>query len=96
MVVGDFDAVRVSILPDKTDPPLIIDPDTVLPLAIAPELLEAIAGDSTQVVKARRRMERGQLSLCLALEGLKSFHALAAEQTRCFRRGKRLDHMRRI
>ena len=34
MVVRDFNVVGVALLPGKTNPPLIVDPNTVLPLAV--------------------------------------------------------------
>ncbi len=31
MVIYDFDIIRIAITPNKTYPPLVIDPDTMLP-----------------------------------------------------------------
>ena len=51
VVVNDLDFVGITIVPAKADPPLIIDPDTVLPGAIALELLEPVARRDTKVVQ---------------------------------------------
>jgi hypothetical protein len=35
MVVDNLDIVRIAIVPTKTDPPLLVDADTMLALAIS-------------------------------------------------------------
>ena len=40
MVVDDFDVMRLSFLPPKANPILIIDPDAVLAVSVSPESLE--------------------------------------------------------
>src|SRR4051812_21007303 len=44
VVVDDFNIVCVSFPPDKTDAPLIVDADAVLPPTFATQGLEAITG----------------------------------------------------
>jgi hypothetical protein len=44
VVVDDFDLPGISIPPFKTNPPLIVDPDTPLPPSIATEFFEAVSG----------------------------------------------------
>ncbi len=51
MIVSDLDVVRITVLPGKADPPLIVDTDTVLPCAIPLELLEPVARRYAKVVK---------------------------------------------
>jgi hypothetical protein len=34
VIIGDFNFIRSVSLPEKTNPPLIVDPDTVLPDSI--------------------------------------------------------------
>jgi hypothetical protein len=34
VVVGDFDIVDIAILPSKTNPILVVDPDAVLALSV--------------------------------------------------------------
>ncbi len=43
MVIGNLDVPCFPIPPDETDPPLIIDADTVLASSITPKRLKAIA-----------------------------------------------------
>jgi hypothetical protein len=49
MVVRYFNAISVSIFPAKADPPLIVDPDTMLPLSIALQGFEPVAGRDQEV-----------------------------------------------
>jgi hypothetical protein len=43
MVVDDLNQTwpHVTLMPDETDAPLVVDPDTVLPLPVARQPLEA-------------------------------------------------------
>jgi hypothetical protein len=43
MIISDLHFIGVSIPPQKADSPLIVDPDTVLPLSVARQLLKAVA-----------------------------------------------------
>jgi hypothetical protein len=43
MIVNDFDAVRVAFGPDKAKPVLVVDPDAVLPGAVACKGLQVIS-----------------------------------------------------
>jgi hypothetical protein len=39
VIIGDFNVMGVMAAPYKANPELIVDPDTVLPLPVAPEFL---------------------------------------------------------
>jgi hypothetical protein len=52
MTVDDFDAFGHRIDPDKTDSEPIIDADTVLPLSVASQQFQMVAGRYSQVVYA--------------------------------------------
>jgi len=43
--------MRIAILPAKTDAPLFIDPDAVLPGSIAGQLFQAISRNGSKVFK---------------------------------------------
>jgi hypothetical protein len=43
MVIHNFDIVSIAFSPDETEPPLIIDPDTVLAGPIAHQGLQVVA-----------------------------------------------------
>ena len=56
MVVTDFNVVGIAVGEAKTDPPLVIDGNGVLPLPIALEGMEAVAGRHLEILKARRQI----------------------------------------
>jgi len=49
MIVNDFHVVSISVLPAKADPPLIVDPDAVL--AVAVKLLQPVSREG-QIAQA--------------------------------------------
>ncbi len=51
VVVDDLDVSGICARPAETDPPLIVDPDTVLPGAIAFELLQSVTGRHAEIVE---------------------------------------------
>ena len=50
MVVHDFHVARDIVVPNKTDSPLIIDSNTVLPATIASQFFQAIGRWNSQVI----------------------------------------------
>jgi hypothetical protein len=52
MVVGYFNLIGIPLMPSKIYPPLIVNTDAVLPMAITRELLQAVAGRYSQVFQA--------------------------------------------
>jgi hypothetical protein len=56
MIVDDLDVPSFAIAPHKTDPPLIVNANAALTLAVAAQRLQAIAGRNTQIVKLLRRV----------------------------------------
>ena len=59
VVVYDLHVVGVPTLPPKAHPPLIVDPDAVLPppLPVSLQLLQAVARRDLEVVQAAGRMQ---------------------------------------
>jgi len=57
MIVSDLDVVSVAFSPPKAHPPLIVDPDAVLSLAILRELLEPVAWRNPQILERLRGIE---------------------------------------
>jgi hypothetical protein len=51
MVVGYFNVVGIPLMPSKTYPPLIVNADAVLSLAVAGKLLKPIARRHLQVIQ---------------------------------------------
>ena len=51
MVVDEFYVRGIRAGPAETDPPLVVDPNAVLPGAIAFELLQPVAGRHAEVIE---------------------------------------------
>jgi hypothetical protein len=62
VVVRDLDVVCIPRLPAETDAPLVVDPDTVLPGAVAHEFLQAVARWHTQVREINGGIELAELA----------------------------------
>ena len=92
MIVHDLNILGSAIVPAETDPPLIIDPDAVLPRAIASKSFKAIARRHTEIVERIRRMHHQQLSKRDTLNDAEPPGVAAQKQ--CFRMGtsKAPDH----
>jgi hypothetical protein len=76
----DFNAVGVAFPPDKTDAPLVIDSDTVLPLAVPVQRLKPVAWRRCQVPQFRGRIQHHELFQCRPLNGLKPPHSLTVKK----------------
>jgi len=58
VVVHDLDILRVTVDPAEADPPLVVDPDAVLPCSVAAEPLEPVPRGHPQVLEAHSGIER--------------------------------------
>lgn len=73
MIIDDFNIYRPqgSLRPLETNPPLVIDPDAVLALAVALERFETVSWQ-VQIEQRCRRIELVELHLRLALKASES------------------------
>ena len=78
MIVHDLNIDRplCSLRPLKTYPPLVIDTDTVLALAVPPECLQMITGQ-VQVKQRHYRFELVELHFRLMFNTLKGFNPVS-------------------
>jgi hypothetical protein len=51
VIVDDFDVRRTRVGPSEADPPLLINPDAVLPRPVASELLQMVSGRNPKVAQ---------------------------------------------
>jgi hypothetical protein len=58
VVVGELHLVRLTVAPDEADPPLVVDPDTVLALSIPTQAFQAVAGHDAQFLEAMGRVNQ--------------------------------------
>lgn len=64
MIICDFNVVGSVRHPDKTDPPLIVDPNTMLSGPIAFESFQPITGRCNKILQVRCVVEHRELPLC--------------------------------
>jgi hypothetical protein len=57
MVVYNFHVIGVVIMPDETNPELIVNPDTVLPRPVPLEGFQVITGRAPQIFQIFRGIQ---------------------------------------
>jgi hypothetical protein len=62
VVVNDLDLLNSCIGPHETDPPLRIDPDTVLTRSVTTESLKAVSRRDSQFINVNSRFEQAELA----------------------------------
>jgi len=93
MVIHDFDRVRVTLAPFKTNPPLVVDSDAALPLTVPLQALQAIPRQSRDRLKIRRGIEQVQFAQRRALDGPEATRGFPLEETRRIRAAEGPDHL---
>ena len=83
VAVNDLNVTWAFIGPDEAQPPLLIDPDAVLALAVILERLKTIARRNLQVVKNRRPVKLRKFAQRRALEIHPPLDAFAMKQRLC-------------
>lgn len=61
VVVDDLDVGRSGVGPGEADPPLLVDPDAVLPGAVPAECLKPVPGRHPEVVEDLGGVQHHQL-----------------------------------
>jgi hypothetical protein len=62
MIIYNIHVEGMSAFPQETYPPLVIDPDAVLPLSIPFEPLQPICRRNTQILESHGPMQHPKLS----------------------------------
>ena len=97
MVIDDFGRVRVPVLPDEADAPLVIDADAVPARQVALEGFEAVARRHPQVIQDRRRRKLRELAKGDALDvGGQPPRAFALPNLLRLRAAEVLNHLLRL
>jgi hypothetical protein len=92
MVVDYFNIIGVPVFPAKTDPPLIIDPYTILPLAIALQGLKPVARRDPEILKTPGLMKVQELPPCNPFDRTKLRYVQVIKQCPCFCITKGANH----
>ena len=77
MIIDNLDLNRIGLNPEEADPPLVVDPNAVLPQPIAAKFFQTIPSNHPQIGKGSRGVNLVQLSLCYRSDALE----LSAELT---------------
>jgi hypothetical protein len=96
MIIHDFDIVHIAVFPSEANPPLIVDTNAVLPLPVAFQRFELIAGRLPEVLKGSGAMQIEQLAPRLPFKGLKADNTTIIKKSGGVATSERLDHMRTI
>jgi hypothetical protein len=77
VIVHDLDFVSVAFSPHEAETALVVNPNAILPLAIAMQCFQAIARRSCQIAQFRGAVQLPKLSPCDALNSPKAPAGLA-------------------
>ena len=69
MIIDDFHVITMPGAPNEADPPLLVDADGMLPLAIPAQRLELVTGRRSQDTQFGRGMQLQQLAQRHPLKG---------------------------
>ena len=61
MIIDDLDPFRRACAPEEADPPLIVDPDTMLTLPVAAQSLKPVSWNCRHVLQLLRVVQHPQL-----------------------------------
>jgi hypothetical protein len=93
MIVDDFDMRWSSLIPDKADPPLIIDPNRMLSPTVRSECFEPIARGHSKFAEHPGLIQKTKLSKRDVLDISRQFSApTAGPDQLCFGIGEALNH----
>jgi hypothetical protein len=62
VVIDDFNVFGIAIGPAKTDAPLVIDSNAVLPSTVTAEFLDPITGRDAEILQLDRRVDEAELA----------------------------------
>lgn len=93
MVIDDLNTLRMTISPEKADPPLVIDADAIRSFSIPFERLEPIRGRQPEIFQPDSGVNRVQLHECPLLNlSRESFHEFALKDSLSIGIAKGFDH----
>lgn len=93
MIINNFHVVSVAILPNKTDAPLLIDANRMLPFAIPVQRFQLISGRGCQNRERRCGMKLQQLPESNSFKGAEAFRAVVVEKLLGVLGAEALDHL---
>ena len=92
VIVHNLNFVSVALSPHEAETPLLVNPNAMLPLSVAMQCFQAIAGRSSQVAQFGGAVQLPKLSPGDALDSLKAAARLPTVKSPGFGAAERLDH----
>lgn len=93
MIIHHFNIMRGTIAPDKAKPPLIIDPDAMLPSAITFQRFKPIVRRYAKILQAYRSIQHAQFAPCDGQNiRRKTLRDLSQKHQRCALASEAFDH----
>jgi hypothetical protein len=96
MIVNNLNVVGITASPEETDPPPVINPDTVLASGIAFKRFQAVAWRSQQIPRGSSTVKIQKFPPRDSLKGSEARHIQVGEQYFRFLGSKRADHLRPV
>jgi len=93
MIVHDFHVRDVALYPHKAEAILIVDANAVLPVPVAFERLQMVAGECGQILQSFGFVECRELSLGYSLNASVLSGELVVEELLGFSVPKRANHL---
>ena len=94
MVVDDFDIKCIGLTPAETDPPLIVDANAVLPLALPFQGLQTVSRRGSEIAQFHGAVQLPQFPAGYLLEGGEPQDALAVVKLLGVAAARGPDHTR--
>jgi hypothetical protein len=94
MVIDNFDICCSFAIPPETNPPLLVDPDTVLPVAIAAKFFQPVRGQPGEVFEPCGGLQNGDSPPCLIREALEGADPFSGDEFARLLIGAAFDHSR--
>src|SRR6185437_11682897 len=92
VIIHNLDLFSAAVVPHEADPPLIVDADRMLPLAVAFERFQPVAWRVAQIAERAGAVKQEQLAAGLPLDAAETRHVLVREQASGRRVTERADH----
>ena len=80
VIIGDFNFIRSVSFPEKTNPPLTVNPDAVLPDPICFQHLQPVSWWGEQILEIRRVIEHREFPFSNLLEVGEFPHHLSCKE----------------
>jgi len=96
MIVNYFNVQRIAVFPAKADSPLIVDPYTVLSLAVAFQGFKTVSGRNPKILQLDCTVQIKQFASCNPFNTSKSSDVPVIEKCLCIFAMERTNHATKL